>query len=134
MIDETALRAALDREWAWCGLPRAPEWVGLLGLVPIALGVRGPVEVPAVDDESGDGAAVRPPLALSTVLRSRWTSSTHLSLLCGSHQSRAAACASRTKRASNTCFIEILTMKVPRCGRIVSSPASLSLMKASRTG
>lgn len=31
MIDETALRAALDREWAWCGLPRAPEWVSLLG-------------------------------------------------------------------------------------------------------
>ena len=31
MIDETALRAALDREWAWCGLPHAPEWVSLLG-------------------------------------------------------------------------------------------------------
>ncbi|WP_050347715.1 phosphotransferase family protein [Arsenicicoccus sp. oral taxon 190] len=31
MITETELRAALEREWAWCGLSRAPEWVSLLG-------------------------------------------------------------------------------------------------------
>ncbi|WP_288798510.1 phosphotransferase family protein [uncultured Arsenicicoccus sp.] len=31
MIDDDTLRAALDREWAWCGLPHPPEWVSLLG-------------------------------------------------------------------------------------------------------